>query len=309
MKDALETVIGSNNFYHKISLPGADEASSTWTNTLNKFAAHLTAQALPTVGVRTFGYTGATMTSTNAVDPTLAILENTSAGTKSANLNNPRLEIVWTPGADAVLSEIMGTFVGAVSLFEQNLDLPYALNFCAFGSTSDTAPYWGISQPRNRWTESAAVIEAALTSGLTVVGYNNGASYIVRRSTTKCVDSSGYTDQRVADAHKVLVMDKLAQDIIANLKQAMKGKVLVDAPADNNDSIPANSVAISFIKGGIYKILDDYANRSLIENVAASKSAASFSRSSNRADTIQIQIPIDVIDIAAIALVDLEQIG
>ena len=104
-------------------------------------------------------------------------------------------------------------------------------------------------------------------------------------------------------------MDHLAADIVSTLRQLMKGKVLIDAPIDSNDPIPQNSIAITYVKAAVFAILDDYARRSLIQNVLATKQAAIFARDTSRADSIAIQMPITTIDIAAIAKTELDQVG
>ena len=169
MDTALNT-LGANQFYHKVLLPGVDEVAADWANSVAPFVTAITNQAVPTAGNRTYGYCGFKLSSTDTAGGTYVTVISSASGTASATLNNPRMEILWTPNSDLSEAELLATFVGAVSLFEQNLDQPYALNWCAFGSTSDTSPYWGIPQPRNRWTESATTIEQSLEAGLTVVG-------------------------------------------------------------------------------------------------------------------------------------------
>ena len=315
--DSAIAALGTNQIYHKVLIPGLDESATSGWTTVAPFISSLTAQQTPTVGNRTVGYTSSRIPSTGGVPGLVnqtsytnnfAVMTNNTYGTKSATMNNARFEIAWASMSDCTAAEILADYVAPIALFSQNIDQPYALNMCNFGADSTTSGYWALPAPRSRYTETATIIENALEAGLSVIGYNNGGSYIVRRSTSQCVDASGNPDQRIADPHKILVLDHFATDLTIQLRQLMAGKVLIDAPIDSNDPISANSIAITYVKTATFALIDNYAQRSLIQNPTASKKTAVFVRSTGRGDTIAIQIPLQIIEIAAEAWVELDQV-
>ena len=238
-------------------------------------------QALPTNGLREVVY-GA------SVD-TIANLTTIATG-----INSARCQIPWLQNADYMPSELAANQAAVESLLESS-SVP-RLNMNGFGQQANDQAGWKIKAPRSGTTPSRATRVAALNNGIQVIGVlQNGTTYIDKRVTTRSL-SGAVNDYRIRDPHKVRVCDFFADDLVAKQGAQFQGKNIVDDPVVGQ-LIPPNTVSARSAKAATWKLIDDYGDKGLLQNVAGIKAGVIVNREPGTTSRMSQRVPLQVADI------------
>ena len=270
---ALATIANSRYYYIASAAEDATQLGAVVTQ--------VGTQALPTNGLREVVY-GA------SVD-TIANLTTIATG-----INGARCQIPWLQNADYMPSELAAN-QAAVESFLESSTVP-RLNMSGFGQQANDQAIWKIKAPRTGTTPSRATRVAALNNGIQVIGVlQNGTTYIDKRVTTRSL-SGAVNDYRIRDPHKVRVCDFFADDLVAKQGAQFQGKNIIDDPVVGQ-LVPPNTVSARGVKAATWKLIDDYGDKGLLQNVAAIKAGVIVNREPGTTSRMSQRIPLQVADI------------
>ena len=278
-------------FYYIVAEDPAVLASTSAN--LAAIQTQIDSQALPLTGVRQRVFAG-------SVDTSFATNQGVA-------LNSPRCEIIWSPDSDRRPEEIAATAAGVYALEEQGLNP--RCNFSGYGLDTQSDLIWNLPSPRNGAAPTRTNMFAALNAGVTPIGVTlTGQTYIVKRVSTK-YQTSGLSDYRIRDAHKVTVMDRFADDLQAKLVLNFSGRKIGNDPVQGQRTPGPDVVTPTAIRAAVIQLLRDYEALDLIENVAATIAAMIVQRETVPTTRMGIRVPIDVIDIADQFAAALDQVA
>ena len=246
--------------------------------------AQINTQSQPLVGIRQRAFCG--FTDTLAFGTTFA-----------TSVNNTRAEVEWSQGSDRPPEEIAADLAAIYSLEETPAD--FRCNFSGYGQDAQTSLNWDMKAPRDGTSPTRSSILAALNNGLTPIGVNaNGTTYLVKRITTRSL-TGALNDYRVRDAHKVTVMDRLADDWNSKVVLQFSGKKIGDDPAPGARQPGPDVVTARPLRAAFIKLLRDYEDRDQIERIdTVTLPGLIVQRETLPSTRMSLRAPIDVIDIA-----------
>lgn len=269
---ALATIAGSR-YYYQVS--AAEDATQ-----LGALATQINSIAAPTTGLRCRAFGGSIDTSGNAI-------------TVATGINGARVEIGWLAQAD-VPPCILAARLAAVYALNETNPKPRK-NFSGYGKKSGEV--WTLKAPLSGAVPSRTTIKSLLNNGITPIGCSTmGATYIVKRITTKCLDGAT-SDFRIRDAHKVTVCDFFADDWSNKCVLQFSGKDIGDDPVAGG-RVPGESVVTPRVaKAAMIKLLQDYEENDNLENVATTISSMTVVRSSSPTTRLGLRVKLDPRDI------------
>lgn len=294
---ALGLLDDTNNFYYKVCIPGADETATT--NTVELLSTHVTAQAQPLAKNRSIGFTSCRLTKANAITYAL-----------QTKVNNPRVVSIIKPLTTSTAAEVVAKTVASISLVQSASIPKFNMNF--FGLTQESDAVWNAGYPLglNTTSTSLADIEALLENGWTPISDKQGKTYIVRPITSKSYDTvNSINDYRILDAHKVFVIDRVAELLEQTTMNFISSKTIMNDPVDQNASLPPNVITPKYIKNAIFGAIDQLYADGWIENVSLTKAQCSVARDTVNAQRVNIQLGIDSIDVLAQCSIIIDQVG
>jgi phage tail sheath gpL-like len=226
--------------------------------------------------------------------------------TVSQGVNNALLEALWEEESDLPGAELAAIYGAIRSLEEQSFGgSSAALNFDFYGQQQ--SHMWKRKAPKSGKKASRAQILSALSNGLSPIKvFPSGASAIVSAITTKCLDGSN-PDYRVRDVNKVSVPLFFGDDLKLLVSSSFPNKLFgVDPP--QGTSSPKDVVTPSIVRALVIDLIDTYAARGLLKNVAQIKSTLDVSLSSTPG-RMGVAVNLDVVDVAHQFLLKVNQVG
>lgn len=270
---ALATILGKR-FYYCIS------AAQDVTN-LGAWAAQIAQEALPVSGRRMRLFAGSVDTLANAI-------------TVATALNTERAEIVWLTTADQSPGGLAANQAAVVSLFEAQA-IPRS-NFAFFGQTASTNGLWLIKAPLAGNAPTRSQVFAALNAGLSPIGVGAaGTSFLYKRVTTRFKNGS-VVDYRIREANKVTIEDFFGDDLQIQIVAAMDGKVIGNDPVKGQKDPGPNVATPRLLYSIIYRLLTEYANKGLIQNLEQTKADTIVQREVSPTNRMTASIPLQPAD-------------
>lgn len=274
---ALATILPYRYYY---IIPEASAVSGASTQT-SAVVTQVNTQALPNPGIRQRVFSGSVDT-----------LANTT--TFAVALNNARAEVIWSPTNDRPPEELAATAAGIYALEEQGF--PFTCNFDGYGNDNRTGAIWNIRAPRSGASPTAANFQSALNNGITPIGINaNGSTYLVSRITARSLTAS-VSDYRIRDAHKVTVEDRFADDWITKLVLQFGGMLIGDDPVAGERTPGARVATRRIVRAALAKLLRDYEDVDLLENVTATIANSTVQRETTPNTRMATRVPLDIVD-------------
>jgi phage tail sheath gpL-like len=251
-------------------------------------------QALPTNGIRQVAFAG-------SID-TLA-----SVTTIATGINSARLEIPWLLGADWTPAELAANHAAIAALFES--PTPLRTNLNGFGLGANDASLWRIRAPRSNVVPSRSTRVTALNNGISTINVlPTGATYLERRVTTRSL-SGANSDYRIRDPHKVRICDFFGDDWNAKIQAQFQGKQIGDDPLPGQ-RLPGPTVTTPrIVRASLYKLVDDYYDRSLLQNPDQIKAGAIVNREPGSTTRMSIRVPLQTADNFDTAATAVDQVG
>ena len=257
-------------------------------------ASQVATSALPTTGLRSRCITGSVDTAGNIT-------------TIATGVNNPRAEFEWLQNADLTPSELASNGAAVYSLGE--IPTAFRCNFDSYGQDAVTQATWKVPAPRSMTAPSRATIKAALNNGITPIAVApNGTTYLVKRVTSKSLTGAN-NDYRIRDAHKVTVCDRFADDWIAKSTAQFAGKNVSDDPPQGGRPLASNVVSPRVIKAALQKLVVDYGDIGLVQNVAAINAGIAVIREIGAPTRISTSVPLQTVDVLDQVTTSLSQVA
>jgi phage tail sheath gpL-like len=261
---------------------GAEDSSGS--GNLGTLAAQITTQALPINNIRQRLVTG----NVDAIGTVTAF---------AIALNNTRAEVVWQPNSNLMPSQLAARAAGAYAVGESST-VP-VLNWDSLGASPTTAALWpAMASQFDGSAPTRADISSALSSGVTPLSTVNGSSYLVSRVTTYCRDSGGNLDTRVRDAHIVTVMDLFAQTLQIKVTQQFGNKLIANDPVKGGKTPGSQVVTPMILDAAINKLIRQFGENSLLQNVELSVAATQVIRESSPDSRMSARVQLQPISLA-----------
>lgn len=288
---ALASIL-SKRYYYLVS--AAEDTAQ-----LSALSTQVNTQALPTSGIRQAIFAASVDTQGNAQAIAVA-------------LNQARAELFWMQNADRPPSEIAADMAALCSLGElpDGLGAPSRHNFDGLG-TGATAldTLWDMPYPRSGTVPTRTVIKGSLNNGLAPISANaNGQTYLTMRCTTRSL-TSGISDYRIRDPHKVRILDFYGDALQAKMSLQFAGKDIIDNPV-TNQVIKSNNVVWPLMgKAAIDKLTQDWADDGQFQNAAAMKAATVVIREASPTTRMSARIPAQPVDALHQIAIDVQQVA
>lgn len=231
-----------------------------------------------------------------------------NAQTIAIALNGARAELVWSEKNPWTPAELAANHAALVTLFETKPNP--RTNFCNFGQDAVTGPFWAVPAPRlaTAWPSRTSV-KAALNNGLSPIAtLTNGSTYLVNRVTTRSLNGST-NDYRIRSPHKVTICDFFGDDLLAKTVLQFSGKRIADDPAQGQRPPGGDVVTPTIYRGAVNRLIDDYDNNDLLQDVAVIKAATIVQRESSPRTRMSARIPLRPIDNAEQFAIALDQVA
>jgi len=283
---ALATIL-AKRFYYIVS--AAEDATQ-----IGALLAQVNTQALPTSGIiqRVFG------ASVDTISNALTI---------ATGLNGARAEVAWLAQSDVPPCELAAMAAAAYSLEETAF--PPRCNFDSYGDDSQTSTNWRLKAPMSGAAPTRAQLVSALNGGLTPIGVRtNGSTYIVSRITTRSLNGA-VADYRIRDAHKVTVSDFFNDQLKAKEAAQMRGKVIGDDPKVNEPEPSAIVVSPKVYRALINRLLHDFAEAGLLQQVEVIIAATIVQRSTQNLSRMTSLIPLRPVDVLHQVAASIQQVA
>lgn len=266
-------------YYYIIAEESAVAGSSA---NFTALSTQVNSQALPITGIRQRCFTGTVDTLANAI-------------TSATGLNSARAEVIWSQNNDRTPEGLAATVAGIYALEEQGLN--FRCNFSGYGNDATTSVIWNVKAPLSGTAPTRADFVSALNNGVTPIGVNaSGTTYLVKRVTSRSLNGA-VSDYRIRDAHKVTVLDKFGDDAQAKATLQFSGKKIGNDVAQGQRTPGPDVVTPAVYKASLIKLLRDYEELDLLENVDATIAAMVVQRETSPTTRLSARVPADVIDI------------
>ena len=266
---------------------------------VGRIATQIATQAQPITGILQRMFFGSADTLANCT-------------TITTGLNSAQAECVWGNATDITPLELAANNAALYSLFEQSGNTGYRfvgrLNFSLFptaNATFNDASYWFLSGTRSGPNSGPNTVQitSALNNGITPIALQqNGAAYLVKRVTTRCLNGSNQ-DFRIRDAHKVAIMFAWATAAKNITQQQFGGKDLLDPPLQGQSPAggqPPNTFATNTVLWGnaLKDLTAKMGQAGLLQNVAATNAAAIIQREVSPRTRMSASFDLTTADIA-----------
>ncbi len=223
-------------------------------------------------------------------------------------LNGARAEIAWSEKSPWTAAELAADHAAKVTLFEVKPNP--RTNFCNFGQDAVTSQYHTVPAPRlaTAWP-SRTSIKSALNNGVSPIAVlPRGATYLVNRITTRSLNGA-QNDYRIRSAHKVTVCDFFGDDLLVKTVEQFSGKRIADDPAQGQRPPGGIVVTPTIYKGAVFRLIDDYDNNDLLQDVALIKAGTIVQREASPRTRMSARIPLRPIDNAEQFAIALDQVA
>lgn len=281
--------IASSRFYYQVS--AAEDATQ-----LGALVSQTDSNAAPTIGIRSRVFAGSVVSLANTI-------------TVATGRNSARAEIVWQENSDLTPALLASNAAAIYSLFETALGAQSSLNYDGFGNDAVTSQYWKIPALLSGATVSRTSVKSALNNGITPVAISRpGASYLVKRVTTRSL-SGAIADYRIRDAHKVTICDFYSDDLLNKANLELGGKAIGDDVVLGQRLPGATVVTPKTFKNLIVKLLTEYSNKDLLQNVEDIKAGIQVVREVSPSTRLSARIPLQPIDILDQTATNVDQVA
>lgn len=267
-------VTAGQEFFYQISC--ANDATN-----LGILQSEIDQQQLPVNGIRQGAFAGSTDTLANTI-------------TLATAVNDPRVELSWLANSDWTPAELAANDAALYALFEDQ-DIPRC-NFSNFPSKGGDSNSWFVPAPEDGSAPTPSQVTSALQNGITPIGVKKGATYLVKRITSKSL-TNGNPDYSIIDAHKRTVSDFFSGDLVVALQSAIAGKIAADDPAKNAQPT-VGVVTPRDLKAVCNRLTRQYGDNNLFKNVGAIVSGTTVVRNQSNNNRFDIYVPIQVCDIS-----------
>jgi phage tail sheath gpL-like len=232
-----------------------------------------------------------------------------STTTLATGFNGARAELEWHKAAPWVPGEIAANNAAIYALFENTGTKPRN-NYSGFGKDEKTKAFWFVPPSRDATAAPTRLdVKSALNNGITPIGVNtNGSTYLVKRVTTRSLNGST-VDYRIRDAHKVTIMDFLADAAQSKLANQFSGKDLADDPPKGARPPGPDTLTPLILRGALLRLVDDFDENGMLQHVEDTKMALQIVRSTAQPTRITARLkawPVDICDQIVMAL---DQVG
>jgi phage tail sheath gpL-like len=241
-------------------------------------------QALPTSNLRQIFFYGSNDTAGNT-------------NTLAQGINHARGRCVWLANSDWE-PPVLAAYAAAVVALEE-VPFPPRCNFSGYGNDATTAGRWSVPAPLDGSAPTRAQVKAAIIAGVSPVGVNpNGTTYLAKLVTNYTAPSGGNpTDLRILDHHKVTVCDRFADDWVNKANQQFAGKKVAGDPLPGQRVPSADVVTPRVAKAALSKLVQDYGDVDLVQNVANIQAGIVCQRDPVVPSRIVASVPLETIDI------------
>jgi phage tail sheath gpL-like len=283
---ALATILPLS-FYYIVS--AADDATQMGT-----LSTQVSLQAQPVTGIRQRVVAG-------SID-----VAGTVNGLTAA-LNSARFELVWMEKLDWTPAELAANMAAVYALEE--IPLSFRCNFSGYGSDAKTQATWVVPPAKSGTIPTRATIAAALNIGVTPIGTSaSGQTYLVKRITTRYKSGSNL-DYRIRDSHKVTVCDRFSDDWLSVCGLQFSGKKIANDPFPGQPAPGNDVITPRIVKGAIWRLLSDYGDLDLLQNVGVIKDGTLVIREASPTTRMSCKIPLQTIDILDQIATSLDQVA
>jgi len=220
----------------------------------------------------------------------------TNRATWIAALNCERIEILSQHKSDFLPGLLAAQLCAIAAQFESQI-IPRC-NFNGFGSFASEGAYWFIRPTFSNSKPTAAQISNDINLGVSCVKTQGASTNIVKRCTTRYLltASGSITDFRIREPHKVTVSDLYVLDLQAVLSALMQGKMIASDPVPGG--IPTqNSVYPKLVRSKIIRLLQQYKENNLLEDIESSIKTLIIQRSPTAQSRFEIKLNLDISDI------------
>ncbi|HEY2516950.1 MAG TPA: hypothetical protein VGI39_39030 [Polyangiaceae bacterium] len=276
--DSNTTALGTINPKRYYYLVSAAEDSTQF----GALAAQVSSQALPTNGIRQRAFCGSVDSSGNVT-------------TLATTVNNPRAEFVWSQACPYTPFEIACVAAGLYALYENSGSKP-KLNWSGYGQgPNDT---WPIPPSRDTTKQpTRTTIKGLLQNGVTPVGWSSATkTYLVKRITSYSLNGS-VPDYRVRDAGKVTVCDFFGDDLYSLTNTNWSQKVFAQDPKPGSPPPDSSTITPNLYRGDVFNLIDLYGQSNLFKNVADIKAGTIVQQDPNNNNRIDVESPLQPVDI------------
>lgn len=284
---ALTTIL-PQKYYYIVS--AAEDATQ-----LGALVTQVNLQAAPTTGIRQRVFAGSVDTLANAT-------------TIATGRNAARADIIWHEKSPYTPAELAAHVAGMVAKFEVKPNP--RTNWCNFGQDAATQAYWFIPASRlaSAWPTRTS-IKSALNNGLSPVAtLPNGTTYLVNLITTRSLNGST-NDYRIRSHHKVTICDFFGDDLLAKTVLQFSGKRIANDPPQGARPPGPLVVTPTIFRMAINRLIDDYDNNDLLQDVPLIKAGLVVQRESSPATRMSARIPLRPIDNAEQFALALDQVA
>lgn len=273
---ALATIQSSRKYY---IVSSANDSTS-----LTNLRSHVSSKSEPKQGLRSViisAYTGTVGNSS-----TLAIAKNYE-----------RLQIVYQRNSEHDCAELAANMAAIRQKYEQ---VDSTFNFASY-----SGPDWLIKAAfdTNDWL-SGDEQNTCINDGITPIASNDvGGSYVVMSVDTRSKDSTGAIDDfRACETHRVSGGDQFVDELLLTTRlnyQGMKlqdDERLADGTINPNQKIIRGVLRPSYLTPFIGKLLDEYEDAAILQDVAESKASLRLVKSPANASRVECGLDIHVVD-------------
>jgi phage tail sheath gpL-like len=288
--NALATILPSR-FYYIVS--GSSNVAGT---NFDDLVTQVKAQELPLTGIRQRVIAG--FTGTQANGSTIAA---------NAGINSGRVQMPWLQSSEWTAGEIAAHTAATLAIEEAD---QWAFNFAGYGNGvvggKDTSKVWRLPAPFTRSAfPTKASIETALNNGLMPIDVlNNGGTYIVWSITTKHKSGSAF-DYRSRSSHIVSVLDRWADEYLADYNSRFGGKNLANDPKSGEPEPAPNVVTPRQIRAFTTEKIFKYANKYL-KDAQIVADAMEVVRNTNNTSSVGVRIPLRAIDLLLQSMISID---
>lgn len=286
---ALATILASRFYYIASAAEDATQVGALVTQ--------VNLQALPVTGICQRVFAGS-VAAQSAID------------TIATGLNAARADVWWQKNG-LITPCRMAARAAAIFAVEENSGGKPKCNFSSYPRNDSESANWGNWPPPrdlSAWP-TRPVVKTALLNGVTPIGVrSNGATYLVKAITTKCLNGAS-PDYRIRDHHKVTIIDFFADDGVQKENDQLGGKNLSDDVAQGQPPPPPDTTTPARFRDLWLGMVDTYGNDGMLQKTAITKAEAIFQRESGNTSRLSASIPLYPCDILDQTAVVISQVG
>lgn len=153
-----------------------------------------------------------------------------------------------------------------------------------------------------------AELKSALNNGITPIGTTDaGASYVVKRITTRCQDGA-VANYLIRDSHKVFVADKFSDECKLLAAQRFAGKNVANDPDPRVPATNTNAVSPRDLRALLVEMLQLYTSRGLLEDLSGSIASIKVWRNTD-SNNLESEVSLNIINVLDQTGMTMNQVG